>query len=131
MGLVDHPTDQHAFSLACGYEPARPAGVVVSSITVEVTMPEFVQLPLPGMPIRFIVSAVWEDPARPCTIRATKDVPSDQFDSQITGFDTEGLMTLDELQGAMETLLSALFNGPEPLLKSAVNRRGSHLRPRS
>lgn len=97
-------------------------------------MPEFTQLPLPGMPVRFVVSAVWESGDRPCTVRATLDVPSDQFSSQIIGYDTEGRMTLDELQAAMETLLDAVIRAhPDStpgtsILGSAVDRMNSHLR---
>jgi len=77
-------------------------------------MPEFVQPTLPGMPVRIVVSAVYEDATRPCTVRATLDTPTDQFSSQITGFDTEGRMTLDELESVMCTLLSELLDGLDP-----------------
>lgn len=77
-------------------------------------MPEFVQLALPGFPVRIIVSALWESADRPCTIRATADAPSDQFSSQVVGVDTEGLMTWEELQDAMETLLAHVLNIMHP-----------------
>lgn len=71
-------------------------------------MPEFVQLVLPGMPVRIVVSALWESPTRPATVRATVDVPSDQFSSQMAGFDLEGKFTTGELCDAMCTLIYAL-----------------------
>lgn len=73
-------------------------------------MPEFVQFPLPGMPLRIVVSAVWESADRPCTIRATVDAPSDEYTSQMVGSDTEGKMTWDELESAMETLLGHVMS---------------------
>lgn len=73
-------------------------------------MPDTTQLPLPGMPLRFSISAVWESADRPCTIRGSVDVPSDQFTSQFVGTDTEGRMTLDELSSAMCTVLLATFD---------------------
>ena len=96
-----------------------------------------VQLPLPGMPIRIVVSAIWESAERSCTIRATVDAPSDQFSNQIVGTDTEGSMTWEELSGAMETLLAHVMDqsvvlgiGAPSLLGSAVERMNSHLQPR-
>lgn len=65
---------------------------------------------VPGTGIRIIVSAVWEAPDRPCTIRATLDTPTDEFTSQIRGFDTEGLFTVDELGDAMALLLLNLID---------------------
>lgn len=91
-------------------------------------MPEFVQLQLPGMPVRIVVSAVWESAERPCTIRATIDAPSDQYSSQIIGTDTTGKMTPDELQGAMETMLDWAMRQDTSLLGPAVSRLNSHLR---
>jgi hypothetical protein len=69
-------------------------------------MPVFIQDILPGMPVRIIVSGVWEAADRPCTIRATVDVPSDDFGSQMVGADAEGLMTWDEFITTMELLLN-------------------------
>lgn len=83
-------------------------------------MSKSVQFPLPGMPLRVVVSAVWESAERPCTIRATVDVPSDDYSSQIIGADTEGRMTWDELQGAMETLLAATM-GNADLLRAVIH----------
>lgn len=74
-------------------------------------MSEFVQLPLPGFPVRIVVSAVWESADRPCTVRATIDAPSDEFASQWRGVDTEGKMTWEELEGAMEALLFGIMDG--------------------
>lgn len=73
-------------------------------------MPETTQLPLPGMPLRFIVSAVWEAADRPATIRATVDTPSDQYCSQFVGHDTQGRMTLEELADLMCTMLLTTFD---------------------
>lgn len=70
-------------------------------------MPEALQPPLPGMPVRFIVSAVWESADRRCTIRATADTPSDEFSSTFVGSDTEGKMLLDELSEAMCVMIMA------------------------
>ena len=82
-------------------------------------MPEFSQFPLPGMPLRIVVSALWESGTRPCTIRATIDAPSDEYSSQMVGTDTQGKMTWEELQGAMETLLGAVMNDAD-LLRTMV-----------
>ena len=71
-------------------------------------MPEFTQLPLPGMPLRIVVSAVWESGDRRATIRATVDAPSDEYSSMVRGFDTEGKFTPEELLDAMAMLLYAL-----------------------
>lgn len=77
-------------------------------------MLEFTQLQLPGMPVRIVVSAVWESADRPCTVRATVDAPSDQYSSQVIGSDTEGLMTWDELGAAMELLLDHVMRIMHP-----------------
>jgi len=64
-----------------------------------------VQPALPGMPVRFIVSAVWEAGERRCTIRATSDAPSDELSSMFVGQDTDGYFTIDELGDAMCIML--------------------------
>lgn len=73
-------------------------------------MPEYAQLILPGMPVRLVVSALWEDSTRPATIRATYDVPSDQYSSQLAGFDCEGKFTISELADAMCTYVYAMMD---------------------
>jgi len=72
------------------------------------------QLVLPGMPIRIIVSAVWESADRPCTVRATVDVPSDQFASTMEGSDLSGLMTFEELRQVMEDMLITILDSADP-----------------
>lgn len=84
-------------------------------------MPDFHQPSLPGMPVRIIVSAVWESPHRPCTVRATTDAPSDEYASQWCGLDTEGTMTWSELQSAMETLLGAIMDQHEAYTAQKVS----------
>jgi len=68
-------------------------------------MPEVHQQALPNMPVRFVVSAVWESGEVRCTIRATADAPSDQYTSVFEGIDCEGRFTLPELGDAMCTML--------------------------
>lgn len=68
-------------------------------------MPESTQQSLPMMPVRFIVSAVWDGPERWCTIRATSDAPSDQYAEMWIGQDTEGLFTIEELADCMSLML--------------------------
>lgn len=68
------------------------------------------QLPLPGFPVRIIVSAIWAGPTVNATIRATVDAPSDDFSHQWIGTDTEGVMTGAELQSAMETMLGSVLD---------------------
>lgn len=77
-------------------------------------MPEVHQPPLPGMPVRFIVSAVWEAGDRLCTIRATADAPSDEYSSVFVGTDCEGRFTLAELGDAMCTLLLDVIEKQDP-----------------
>lgn len=77
-------------------------------------MPEAVQPSLPGMPVRFIVSAVWQAGDVLCTVRATADAPSDQFTSVFEGIDCEGKWTLAELGDVMCTLLLELLQAQDP-----------------
>lgn len=72
-------------------------------------MRDATSLPLPGFPVRFHATAVWEDPTRPCTIRVTADAPSDQYATTFVGHDTEGKFTLSELGDAMCVMLLALI----------------------
>lgn len=94
-------------------------------------MTDFIQLPLPGFPVRIVLSAVWESAERPCTIRATVDAPTDDLSSQFIGSDTEGRMTWDELSAAMELLLDhvmrrfeeiAMTTSPPPIAPGADTR---------
>jgi len=87
-----------------------PQGGTFHPSTVEIVMPEYVQMPLPDTGIRLVVSAVWYGQQKACTVRATTDVPSDQFSHQIDGADVTGLFTLEELRTAMETLLGELLD---------------------
>lgn len=71
-------------------------------------MTETHQPTLPGMPQRVVVAVTWEGPTRPATARATLDVPSDAFTSQITGTDVTGVWTAEELADVLCTLVYEL-----------------------
>lgn len=63
------------------------------------------QFPLPGFPVRVVVSATWERGSTPCTVRATVDSPSDQYTSMMAGVDVEARLTFGELYDTMCTAL--------------------------
>lgn len=82
-------------------------------------MLEFAQFPLPGMPLRVVVSCTYSGPERPATVRATLDVPSDEFTSQIVGSDLDGAyLTVTELATAMETMLAGLLEQVEEFYRT-------------
>ena len=64
-------------------------------------MSKSVQPPLPGTGIRIVVSAVWYGADRPCSIRATADTPSDEFATQVVGWEVTDYFTAEELCDAL------------------------------
>lgn len=73
-------------------------------------MSVFTQIPLSITGVRFSLSVVYAGPELPCSMRATLDVPSDEYTSQISGHDLDGRMTMEECQSAGETLLGLLWD---------------------
>jgi hypothetical protein len=80
------------------------------------------QFPLPTMPLRIVVGALWVPDTTQATIRATLDVPSDQYSTMIHGSDITARLTPSELGTALSTLadeLVGLLEAP-PAWPSAV-----------
>lgn len=70
-------------------------------------MPEFTQLPLPGMPRRIILSVAWMDPSTPCRIGALIDHPTAEYnEGTLLWSEVHGRMTPEELITVACTLLA-------------------------